>query len=626
MKKIVLSVAGFLLALQLNAQAPQGINYQAVVRNTSGSTINNTAVGMKVSIRQNTATGTIVYSETFTPVTSGLGLVNFVIGQGNVVTGTFSTINWSTGNYFCEVAVDVAGGTNYLSMGAQQFMSVPYALYAATSGSGGSSYTAGPGIGISGTTISAADPSATNEFQNLTLSGSTLSISNGNTVTLPVGTTYSAGTGIGITGTTISATDDSATNEFQNLTLSGSTLSISNGNTVTLPVGTTYTAGTGIGISGTTISATDASVTNEIQSLTVSGSILSISGGNTVTLPTGGGTLDQSYDFGGAGAGRTITADSGPVTINGSGTNTAALGVAFSGTGNAINAANTNPATTFSTIQATTTSSTTANAAVLGQSSGAARGVTGEVTAAGTGDAAVRGNNLRTSGGMGVEGVGFNGVSGQTNQRQGYGVFGQNFNLTGPTTEDATGVGGLGLYGVVGQSVNAATGAGIASADNIIAFGTLFVYGTKNFRIDHPLDPENKYLNHFSIESDEVLNIYRGTVAFDASGNAEVQLPVWFDAVNKNASYQLTPIGGYAPIYIAQKIVDGKFIISGGQAGMEVSWAVYAERNDPYLQQHPEAREVEPAKPEENKGQYLRPDVYNQPAEKGILKPLKPIR
>jgi len=576
MKKIVLSVAGFLLALQLNAQAPQGINYQAVVRNTSGATINNSPVGMKISIRQNSGTGTVVYSETFAPTTSSLGLVNFVIGQGSVVSGTFNTIDWSTGPYFCEVAVDAAGGSNYISMGAQQFMSVPFALYAATSGSGGSS-------------------------------------------------SYTAGSGIGITGNVISATDNSATNEIQNLSVSGASLSISNGNTVTLPSGTTYTAGTGIAIAGTTISATDPSITNEIQSLTLTGNTLGISGGNSITLPAGGGTLDQSYDFGGAGAGRTITADAGPVQINGSGANTAALGVAFSGTGNAINAANTNAASTYATIQGTSNSATATNSAILGQSTGAARGVTGEVTAASTADAAVRGNNLRTAGGMGVEGVGFNGVSGQTNYRAGYGVFGQNFDLTGPTTENSVGVGGVGYIGVLGQSNDVVNGAGLASMDNLIVLGDMIVSGTKQFHIDHPLDPENQYLNHFSIESDEVLNIYRGTVAFDAAGNAVVQLPTWFDAVNRNPSYQLTPIGGYAPIYVAQKISGGRFIISGGQPGMEVSWAVYAERNDPYLQQHPEARQVEEQKATREKGAYLRPDLYGQPAEKGILTPMTKV-
>lgn len=365
----------------------------------------------------------------------------------------------------------------------------------------------------------------------------------------------------------------------------------------------------------------DSNPTNEIQSLSLVGQNLTISGGNTVVLPSGSGTtLDGAYDQGGPGLGRTITADAGPVQINGSGTNTAALGIQFTGTGNSINAANTNAANTFSTVQAVTNSSTANNSAIFGQSTGAARAVAGEVTATSTADAAVRGNNLRTTGGMGVEGVGFNGVSGQTNYRAGYGVFGQNFDLVGPITENSVGVGGVGYIGVLGQSSDPVNGGGIGSLDNIIALGDLVVSGTKNFRIDYPKDPENKYLNHFSIESNEVLNIYRGTVAFDSNGVAIVQLPEWFDDVNKNPSYQLTPIGGYAPIYIAEKLKDGRFVIAGGTIGMEVSWAVYAERNDPYLQQHPEARQVVEDKSDREAGKYLRPDLYNQPDEKAIIK------
>lgn len=620
------------------AQFPaEGINYQAVARDAQGAVIT-TPVGVRISIYSNSPTGVLQYQETHNATPNSYGLFNISIGQGIYVTGAvtnFSQIDWGTGAHYAKTEVDA--GSGYLDMGTTQLWAVPYALYAKNAGNASTSYSAGSGITITGSTISAVDNSTTNELQNLTLSGNNLSISNGNSVTLPSGgASYSAGAGIDITGSTITALDNSATNEIQSLSLSGTTLSISGSNSVNLPSGgTTYTAGSGITISGTTISALDNSVTNEIQTLSLSGNNLTISGGNSIALPTGGGTLDQAYDFGGAGAGKTITADSGPVTINGSGTgatnigllvnhggsSTAAIGANFSGTGNAIQAVSSNAANSFATIQASSNSSTTTNSAIFGQSTGAARAVSGQVESTATADAAVRGNNLRTTGGIGVEGVGFNGVSGQTNYREGYGVFGQNFDLLGSLTANSVGVGGVGYIGVLGQSNDNINGAGIASLDNIIALGTLTVSGTKNFRIDHPTDPENKYLNHFSIESNEVLNIYRGTIAFDANGEAVVQLPEWFDDVNRNPSYQLTPIGGYAAIYIKEKIQDGRFVIAGGQAGMEVSWAVYAERNDAFLQQHPEARTVEQEKTAREKGHYLRPDLYNQPAEKGILRP-----
>jgi hypothetical protein len=123
------------------AQSPQGINYQAVVRDNVGNVVVSTNVGMKVSIHQGFPTGTVIYSESFTPTTSNIGLVNLIIGQGTPLVGSFSTIDWSAGPYYCELGLDITGGTTYLSMGTQQFMSVPYALYAENSGnSSGSSF------------------------------------------------------------------------------------------------------------------------------------------------------------------------------------------------------------------------------------------------------------------------------------------------------------------------------------------------------------------------------------------------------------------------------------------------------------------------------------------------------
>ena len=74
-----------------------------------------------------------------------------------------------------------------------------------------------------------------------------------------------------------------------------------------------------------------------------------------------------------------------------------------------------------------------------------------------------------------------------------------------------------------------------------------------------------------------MLNLYRGTIAFDANGEAIVTLPDYFDAVNTDFSYQLTPVGGYAPIFIKEKIANGQFVIGGGNPTMEVSWTVCAQ-------------------------------------------------
>lgn len=138
MKKAILIFSICLtIGFTLKAQAPQGFNYQAVARNNSGVAVTNQSIGLKINLRQGTATGTITYSETHTATSSNIGLLNLVVGGGTVVNGTFNAIDWSAGPYFIEISMDVTGATNYVLMGTQQLMSVPYALYAANGGTTG---------------------------------------------------------------------------------------------------------------------------------------------------------------------------------------------------------------------------------------------------------------------------------------------------------------------------------------------------------------------------------------------------------------------------------------------------------------------------------------------------------
>ena len=139
MKRIIiiltLSLSYFLTSF---AQAPQKFNYQGVARDNSGNVLPNQNIGLRLSIRQGTPTGTIVYRETHSASTYQFGLFDIEAGGGTVVSGVFSSINWSSGPYFFQTEMDASGGTNYLNLGTSQLLSVPYALYAETSGSGGS--------------------------------------------------------------------------------------------------------------------------------------------------------------------------------------------------------------------------------------------------------------------------------------------------------------------------------------------------------------------------------------------------------------------------------------------------------------------------------------------------------
>ena len=118
------------LSVFSNAQVPQGISYQAIAQNNLGLPVINTAIGIKIDILNESATGTVLYTETHAKTTSLFGLYNLVIGQGAATFGTFSNINWVNGQKFFSISIDLAGGNNYALVGTTQLLSVPYALCA----------------------------------------------------------------------------------------------------------------------------------------------------------------------------------------------------------------------------------------------------------------------------------------------------------------------------------------------------------------------------------------------------------------------------------------------------------------------------------------------------------------
>jgi hypothetical protein len=130
MRKLFPIFTALIITATVFAQAPKKISYQAVIRNTTNALVINHTVGMKISILQDSATGTSVYTETQTSVTNANGLVSIEIGGGIVVCGSFDSINWTNGLYFIKTETDYNGGTNYTISGTSQLLSVPYTLYA----------------------------------------------------------------------------------------------------------------------------------------------------------------------------------------------------------------------------------------------------------------------------------------------------------------------------------------------------------------------------------------------------------------------------------------------------------------------------------------------------------------
>jgi hypothetical protein len=156
--------------------------------------------------------------------------------------------------------------------------------------------------------------------------------------------------------------------------------------------------------------------------------------------------------------------------------------------------------------------------------------------------------------------------------------------------------------------------AGLFEGDVQVRGGLAKSFGS--FMIDHPLAPTQKYLFHSFVESPDMLNIYNGNVITNQEGTAWVELPAYFEALNKDFRYQLTVIGGPYTAYVAQEIQNNRFRIQSSQPGVKVSWQVTGIRKDPVAEKYRIQPEVEKIGSE--KGRYLHPEVYNQPEELGI--------
>ena len=266
-KKLNLTFVLTALAISISfAQAPQSFKYQAVARDISGNALVSQNIGLQISIIQTSPAGTAVYIEVHTATTNQFGLFNLELGSGFVSFGSFSSIDWGSDLHFVKVEMDETGGTSYQLMGTSQLLSVPYALYAENAGNIG-------------------DADSTNELQILSISGSDLTISNGNTITLPDSvddadadpvnelqaisisndTIYLSDGGFAILPPDLTADADAdSTNELQTLSIANDTLSISNGNSVPI---------------------TDLDSTNELQMLTMSGDTIFISSTNYIVIP-----------------------------------------------------------------------------------------------------------------------------------------------------------------------------------------------------------------------------------------------------------------------------------------------------------------------------------------------------
>lgn len=181
-----------------------------------------------------------------------------------------------------------------------------------------------------------------------------------------------------------------------------------------------------------------------------------------------------------------------------------------------------------------------------------------------------------------------------------------------------------------GDALFARTTSSSASSFAGIFVGNVSISGSLakssgSFKIDHPLDPANKYLYHSFVESPDMMNIYNGNVTLGDDGSATVTMPNWFQALNMEFRYQLTSIGAPGPnLYIAQEIANNSFRIAGGTPGMKVSWMVTGIRQDAYAKAH--RIPVEQNKPAAERGTYIFPELHGKPANMSLDRSERPLQ
>lgn len=628
MKKYYFIVVLFLSASIAIAQTPpQKLNYQSVVRDASGNPLaSGTPVSLRFSIHDLTIGGTVVFTETQNTTTNQFGLVNLQIGSVSSLT----SVNWGSGDKYLQVELQVNGGGPYTSMGTSQLLSVPYALYAGNAGGGATGPT---GVGTPGST---GVTGATGPTGNVGATGVGITGATGPTGVTGTGATGPTGSGGGATGPTGPT---------------GSTGSTGVGGGATGPTGPTGLTGnngaTGVGTTGPTgpTGVGTAGATGSTGATGPTGSGGALSGGTTnyVTKWTSATTLGVSQIF-----------DNATNVGIGTATPTAKLSVVnpFTAAGNSV--------------LVTSTGAATLNAVYTGLTS-VISGTTGlQIAVRGLANTANAQYNYGVYGyaAKGAINFGVEGDAGGTTGVNGYNIgveatadSSQNQNraveaAASSTLGNNTGVFGIAdgvnantklNIGLLGRAVNSAGfNLGMyALADT--SFGTSIavygdatcatcVQGTTNqagefigdvdvagnftktsgtFKIDHPMDPANKFLIHSFVESPDMMNIYNGNITTDANGDAVVSLPSYFEVENIDFRYQLTVIGTFAQAIVSKEISNNTFSLKTDKPNVKVSWQVTGVRNDPYAQQHRIVPEV--MKNENERGRYRHPELYGLP-------------
>lgn len=620
MRSFVAILMALISVANVFAAVPENISYQAIVRNSTDELVRNQPISMRISILKDSAGGQEVFAETHQTLTNTNGVVSVQIGSLNPM-----QVDWSAGPYLLKTEIDLQGGTNYTITGTSQMLSVPYALYAKTSGqSGGSSYWQGDGNNIrfnnGAVGINAGPLRARFQVEEHNQSDTTVTI-NG----------YAHG------GTGVSGISTATSNlDWMNAGVAGymNTQPETSGRAM-------YGWASGTGLNGFGVfggSGLETGINYGVHGVATSrtGNTMSQYGGffrargdfdpeNGVGTGTHYGAFVIAEGAGDWNIGLSARANNGLLYSRG-----------IQSTGDGRTGIYNQGGVFFGNGVGHESDERTRNVGIIGQAidnrlrnigvQGSAFGnvnpqsyITGVYGFAnGFGGEEAYGvdgtTNARNKMNVGVAGYAFGQVSADSIN---YGVyaFAENADTTYAVYAIAVGEGNEKVnYGIYAEAANGteANYAGFFEGD-VTVTGNLNVVGNiakagGTFRIDHPLDPENKYLVHSFVESPEMMNVYSGNIVTNAEGLAEVKLPDYFEAANKDFRYQLTVIGTFAQAIVKEEVVDNAFVIQTNEPNVKVSWQVSGVRNDKYAQRN--RIQPEQLKRDRERGQYLHPEVY----------------